>query len=310
MLACALLRLAGVDGTALTIAQFVPTLALIVAVALLARHRALPHPRRRERQRVGLRRRPATRRALRRTGSAPVLQPARPVHRRAARRRGRDARLPQAPRAAPRQHGLPERRPRRLGRGALHAPRGRPVHPALAPPAHRALRADRRGRARGRPAHQPLGERRLRRRRSRLRGDDRDLSRLGQLRVRARHRGVTGEGRGVLRRADRACRRRARPQPRRAGRADRAQRAPLSSPARSTNQSSAAGLASESRLATLRRIAALQDPLDRHLELLVGERARHLVDLVDRVGHVARRAVLAHALADLVDQRRRRAWTR
>jgi hypothetical protein len=35
VLACALLRLAGLDGTVLTIAQFVPTLALIVAVALL-----------------------------------------------------------------------------------------------------------------------------------------------------------------------------------------------------------------------------------------------------------------------------------
>jgi hypothetical protein len=36
VLACALLRLAGIDGTALTVVQFVPTLALIVAVALLA----------------------------------------------------------------------------------------------------------------------------------------------------------------------------------------------------------------------------------------------------------------------------------
>jgi hypothetical protein len=36
VLACALLRLAGLDGTALTIVQFVPTLALIVAIALLA----------------------------------------------------------------------------------------------------------------------------------------------------------------------------------------------------------------------------------------------------------------------------------
>jgi hypothetical protein len=35
VLACALLRLAGLDGTALTIVQFIPTLALIVAVALL-----------------------------------------------------------------------------------------------------------------------------------------------------------------------------------------------------------------------------------------------------------------------------------
>jgi hypothetical protein len=35
VLACALLRLAGIDGTALTVVQFVPTLALIVAVALL-----------------------------------------------------------------------------------------------------------------------------------------------------------------------------------------------------------------------------------------------------------------------------------
>jgi hypothetical protein len=35
VLACALLRLTGLDGTALTIAQFVPTLVLIVAVALL-----------------------------------------------------------------------------------------------------------------------------------------------------------------------------------------------------------------------------------------------------------------------------------
>jgi hypothetical protein len=36
VLACALLRLAGIDGTALTVVQFAPTLALIVAVALLA----------------------------------------------------------------------------------------------------------------------------------------------------------------------------------------------------------------------------------------------------------------------------------
>jgi hypothetical protein len=36
VLACALLRLAGLDGTALTAVQFVPTLVLIVAVALLA----------------------------------------------------------------------------------------------------------------------------------------------------------------------------------------------------------------------------------------------------------------------------------
>ena len=36
VLACALLRLAGLDGTALTVVQFVPTLALIVAIALLA----------------------------------------------------------------------------------------------------------------------------------------------------------------------------------------------------------------------------------------------------------------------------------
>ena len=35
VLACALLRLAGLDGTPLTVVQFVPTLALIVAVALL-----------------------------------------------------------------------------------------------------------------------------------------------------------------------------------------------------------------------------------------------------------------------------------
>jgi hypothetical protein len=35
VLACVLLRLAGLDGTALTMAQFVPTLVLIVAVALL-----------------------------------------------------------------------------------------------------------------------------------------------------------------------------------------------------------------------------------------------------------------------------------
>jgi Peptidase family M28 len=35
VLACALLRLAGVDGTAVTIVQFIPTFALIVAVALL-----------------------------------------------------------------------------------------------------------------------------------------------------------------------------------------------------------------------------------------------------------------------------------
>jgi len=35
VLACAVLRLAGIDGTALTVVQFVPTLALIVAVALL-----------------------------------------------------------------------------------------------------------------------------------------------------------------------------------------------------------------------------------------------------------------------------------
>jgi hypothetical protein len=35
VLACSLVRLTGVDGTVLTIAQFVPTLALIVAVALL-----------------------------------------------------------------------------------------------------------------------------------------------------------------------------------------------------------------------------------------------------------------------------------
>jgi hypothetical protein len=36
VLACALLRLAGLDGTAVTIVQFVPTFALIVATALLA----------------------------------------------------------------------------------------------------------------------------------------------------------------------------------------------------------------------------------------------------------------------------------
>jgi hypothetical protein len=35
VLACALLRLAGLDGTALTVLQFIPTFALIVAVALL-----------------------------------------------------------------------------------------------------------------------------------------------------------------------------------------------------------------------------------------------------------------------------------
>jgi hypothetical protein len=35
VLACAVLRLAGIEGTALTVVQFVPTLALIVAVALL-----------------------------------------------------------------------------------------------------------------------------------------------------------------------------------------------------------------------------------------------------------------------------------
>jgi hypothetical protein len=36
VLACTLLRLAGIDSTALTVVQFVPTLALIVAIALLA----------------------------------------------------------------------------------------------------------------------------------------------------------------------------------------------------------------------------------------------------------------------------------
>jgi hypothetical protein len=36
VLACTLLRVAGIDGTPLTVAQFVPTLALIAAVALLA----------------------------------------------------------------------------------------------------------------------------------------------------------------------------------------------------------------------------------------------------------------------------------
>jgi hypothetical protein len=36
----------------------------------------------------------------------------------------------------------------------------------------------------------------------------------------------------------------------------------------------------------------------RHLEHLAAERARHLLDLEDLARHVARRAVLAHALGD------------
>ena len=66
VLVCCLARLPGLDGLLLTVLQFVPTVALIVAIAAAAGHRPGEHPRRRERQRVGRGADPAPGRALRR----------------------------------------------------------------------------------------------------------------------------------------------------------------------------------------------------------------------------------------------------
>ena len=134
VLACTLLRLAGIDSTALTVVQFVPTLALIVAIALLT-DVALAGTKAGENDNASGAVTAA--RPRRRPSRARPLRPPRPLHRRPEGRRRRHARLPQAPRPSPRQHRRRERRPGRVGRGPLHAPRGRAGHPALTPAARR-----------------------------------------------------------------------------------------------------------------------------------------------------------------------------
>ena len=75
--------------------------------------------------------------------------------------------------------------------------------------------------------------------------------------------------------------------------------------ASSTKASSASGFASESRAAAFSARRAHQDPLDRELEHLAGERPRHRLDGDHLARDVPRRAVLAHALADLARSPRR-----
>ena len=79
VLACCVLRAGGMEGTALTVVQFIPTVVLIVYVALLLDIALSPAATRRERQRLRRRRRPPPRRAPRRR--ARVLRRPRRVHR-------------------------------------------------------------------------------------------------------------------------------------------------------------------------------------------------------------------------------------
>ena len=112
VLACTLLRLANIDSTALTVVQFVPTLALIVAIALLT-DVALAGTKAGENDNASGAVTAA--RPRRRSPRARPLRPPRPLHRRAEGRRRRHAGLPQAPRASPRQHRRRERRPGGVG---------------------------------------------------------------------------------------------------------------------------------------------------------------------------------------------------
>ena len=144
----AIVRLAGVDAAALTAVQFALAVALIVAVALRGRHLALPHRARRLRQRLGRRARPPAGRAARRQARA--LRPARAASR--ARRR------PAGPTACARSCAATGASCRATApcsststRSASGSPcytraRGPAPRRALARPAHRALRGDRRRR--------------------------------------------------------------------------------------------------------------------------------------------------------------------